>query len=115
MSLVKNSFSWSIGILLRLKQVMVSLMHASHLRVWQTQLSNIASSCFDIDKTIYYTNMALVLRESCVTLARVKSYICLSQSKYWNVKSRSMSQSKVKENARAITIHTRFDTLDYHC
>ena len=27
-------------------------MHASHLRVWQTELSNIASSCFDIDKTL---------------------------------------------------------------
>ena len=74
MSLVKNSFSWSIGIPLCLKQVMVSHMHASHIRVWQTQLSNIASSCFDIDKTIYYTNITLVLRESCVTPARVKSY-----------------------------------------
>ena len=31
-------------------------------------------------------------------------YICLSQSKYWNVKSRSMSQSKVKENARTFSI-----------
>ena len=48
MSLVKNSFSWSLGIPLGLKQVMVFHMHASHLRVWQTQLSNIASSCFDI-------------------------------------------------------------------
>ena len=38
-------------------------------------------------------------------------YLCLSQSKYWNVKSKSMSQSKVKENARTITIlqRTLFD------
>ena len=31
-------------------------------------------------------------------------YIFLSQSKYWNVKSRSMSQSKVKENAKTAVI-----------
>ena len=54
MSLVKNSFSWSIGIPLCLKQVMVSHIHASYLRVWQTQLSNIVASCFDIDLTFYY-------------------------------------------------------------
>ena len=36
-----------------LKQVMVARIYASHLRAWQTQLSNIASSCFDIDKTLY--------------------------------------------------------------
>ena len=78
MPLVKNSFSWSLGIPLCLKQVMVSHVHASHLRVWQTQLSNIASFCFDIDKTLYLTNMTLVLRERCVTPARVKSYIYMS-------------------------------------
>ena len=107
MSLVKNSFSWSIGIPLCLKHVMVSHMHASHLRVWQTQLSDIASSCFDNDKTIYQTNMALVLREHCVTPARVESYIYIYMSvavKIMNVKSRPMSQSQVKENARTITI-----------
>ena len=38
-------------------------------------------------------------------------YLCLSQSKYWNVKSRSMSQNKVRENVRTITIlqRTLFD------
>ena len=35
-------------------------------------------------------------------------FIFLSQSKYWNVKSRSMSQSKVKENAKTITIQQGF-------
>ena len=74
MLLVKNSFPWSIGIPLCLKQIMVSQIYASHLKVWQTQLSNIASSCFDIDKTLYLTNMTLVLREHCVTPAQVKSY-----------------------------------------
>ena len=53
MSLVKSSFLWSIGIPLCLKLVMVSHIHASHLRVLQTQLSNIDSSYFDIDKTVY--------------------------------------------------------------
>ena len=51
--LVENSFSWSIVILLGLKQVMVLHIHASHLRLWQTQLSNIALSCFNIYKTLY--------------------------------------------------------------
>ena len=36
MSLVRNSFSWSLEIPLCLKQVLVSHIHASHLRVWQT-------------------------------------------------------------------------------
>ena len=82
MSLVKISFSWSLGIPLCLKQVVVSHMHASHLRVCQTQLSNIASSCFDIDKTLYLTNTIFVLRERCVAPARVESYIyvCHSQN-----------------------------------
>ena len=84
MSLVRSSFSWSTGIPLCLKQVMVSLIYASYLRVGQTQLSNIASSCFDIEKkkTLYLTNMTIILRERCVTPAGVKYYICLSQSKY---------------------------------
>ena len=69
-----------------LKQIMVARIYASHLRVWQTQLSNIASSCFDIDKTLYLTNITLVLWERCVTPVRVKSYIiCLLQSKRLNV------------------------------
>ena len=114
MSLVKTSFSQSIGIPLCLKQVMVSHIHASHLRVWQTQLSNIASSCIDIDKTVYKTNMTLVLGERCVTPGLVKSCICLSQSKYWNLKSRLMSQSKLKENTED-NYYIAFDTLNYHC
>ena len=69
MPFVKNSFSWSIGIQLCLKQVMVARIYASHLRVWQTQLSNIASSCFDIDKTLL--NQYDI---SSITAARVKSY-----------------------------------------
>ena len=55
------------------KQVMVSHIHACHLRVLQTQLSNIALSYFDIDKKLYLTNITLDLRERCVTPAQVKS------------------------------------------
>ena len=118
MSLEKNSFSWSFRIPLCLKQVMVSHMHANHLRVWQTQLSYIASSCFDIDKTLHLTNMTLVLRECCVTPASkviyIYIYIYLSQSKYWNIKRRSMSQNMVKENVRTIAIQQWFCYLRIH-
>ena len=49
--------------------------------------------------------MTLVLRERCVTPAQLKSYIYISVTvKILERKSRSMSQSKVKENAKTITI-----------
>ena len=50
--------------------------------------------------------MTLVLRERGVTPVREKSYIYMSVTvKILERKSRSMPQSKVKENARTITIH----------
>ena len=68
---------------------------ASHLRVWQTPLHSALISM------IFYTKST---RNAVSHVLSLKSYICLSQIN-WNVKSRTKSQSNLKENARTITMH----------
>ena len=73
-------------------------MHASHLRVWQTQLSNIASSCFDCGRPwpaayiniIQNTHQIQVLTEA---LCRAQAIFYSLPNNEWGTKYRGLTYS----------------------